>query len=176
MLWLWQLQKYQPALPRSRNMSMMGLNDSASTVLAWEQALGSLKKSLPSKDLKRLQLPVSPADLVSHVEAWLASKPGKAKKAVNVMGQTVSRIQRFSSCVDQLAQGSPAPATLLWGSIKFILTVCSNVLPKHSHTETAFRSFKTSQKSTKKFVTRWQYFLTRYPGSIYMQTPSLSPI
>lgn len=123
MLQLHQLQKYQPALPRSRNVSMMGLSGSTSTVLAWEQALGSLKKSLPSKDLKRLQLPVSPADLVSSVETWLASNPRKAKKAVNVMGQTVSRIQRFSSCVDQLAQGSPAPATLLWGSIKFVLTV-----------------------------------------------------
>ena len=118
------LQKHQSALSNSLNEAMMGVNDSVSTVLAWERALGSLKKSLPSKDLKRLQLPVSPADLVSHVETWLASKPGRTRKAINVMGQTVSRIQRFSSCVDQLAQGSPAPATLLWGSIKFVLTVC----------------------------------------------------
>lgn len=154
----------------------MGLNGSTSTLLAWEQALGSLKKSLPSKDLKRLQLPVSPADLVSHVEAWLASKPSNAKKAVNIMGQTVSRIQRFSSCVDQLAQGSPAPATLLWGSIKFVLTVCFQRYAKKSHTKTAFRLLKMSQKSTTKFVTRWQSFLTRYLGSIYMQSPSLSLI
>ena len=98
--------------------------ESTSAVLAWEQALGSLKKSLPSKDLKRLQLPVTPNDLVQHVEAWLASKPGKTRKAIDVMGQTVSRIQRFSSCIEQLAQGSPAPASLLWGSIKFVLTVC----------------------------------------------------
>ena len=103
---------------------MVDPNESTSAVLAWERALGSLKKSLPSKDLKRLQLPVSPNDLVQHVEAWLASKPGKTRKAIDVMGQTASRIQRFSGCIDQLAQGSPAPATLLWGSIKFVLTVC----------------------------------------------------
>ena len=102
----------------------MGLNDSTSTTLAWERALESLKKSLSSKDLKRLQLPVSGDDLAYHVETWLASKPGKTRKAVNVMGQTVARIQRFSGCIDQLAQGSPAPAMLLWGSIKFVLTVC----------------------------------------------------
>ena len=102
----------------SQKRATMGLNDSTSTTLAWERALESLKKSLPSKDLKRLQLPVSPDDLAYHVETWLASKPG------NVMGQTVARIQRFSGCIDQLAQGSPAPAMLLWGSIKFVLTVC----------------------------------------------------
>ena len=103
---------------------MMELNDGISTTQVWEKALRSLKKSLPPKDLKRLQLPVSPEDLIYYVETWLASKPGKTRKAFNVMGQTVSRVQRFSSCVDQLAQGSPAPATLLWGSIKFVLTVC----------------------------------------------------
>ena len=99
-------------------------NESTSAVLAWERALGSLKKSLPAKDLKRLQLPVSPDDLVHHIEAWLLSKPGKTRKAVDVMGQTASRIQRFSGYIGQLAQGSPAPASLLWGSIKFVLTVC----------------------------------------------------
>ena len=104
--------------------AMVESNESTSAVLAWELALGSLKKSLPSKDLKRLQLPVSPDDLVHLVEAWLTSKPGKARKAVDVMGQTASRIQRFSGCIEQLAQGSPAPASLLWGSIKFVLTVC----------------------------------------------------
>ena len=98
--------------------------EGTSAVLAWERALSSLKKSLPSKDLKRLQLPVSPDDLVQHVEVWLASKPGKTRKAIDVMGQTASRIQRFSGCIGQLAQGSPAPASLLWGSIKFVLTVC----------------------------------------------------
>ena len=101
----------------------MELNDSMSTTLAWERAVKSLKKSLPPKDLKRLQLPVRPKDLVQQVEDWFASKPGKTRKAINVMDQTVSRIQRFSGCVDQLAQGSPAPAALLWGSIKFVLTV-----------------------------------------------------
>ena len=102
---------------------MMDSNESSPTTLAWKQALESLKKSLPPKDLKRLQLPVSVEDLVHHVDGWLASKPGKTRKAINVMGQTVSRIQRFSSCIDQLAQGSPDPASLLWGSIKFVLTV-----------------------------------------------------
>ena len=114
---------------------MTELNDSMSIVLAWERASTSLKKSLPPKDLKRLQLPVSPNDLIHHVETWLASKPGKAKKAINVTGQTVLRIQRFSNCLDQLAQGSPAPASLLWGSIKFVLTVCLQAFRDgHRHT------------------------------------------
>ena len=100
-------------------------DDSISIASAWERASASLERSLSPKDLKRLRLPANPEDLVSHVETWLESKRGKARKAISAAGQTVSRIQRFSVCIDQLAQGSPAPAALLWGSIKFILTVCS---------------------------------------------------
>lgn len=83
----------------------------------------SLKKSLPSKDLKQLQLPMRPEDLIDYVQAWNTSKHGKTRKSLELMQNTVSRIQRFSGCIDQLVQGIPDPASLLWGSIRFALTV-----------------------------------------------------
>lgn len=48
----------------------------------------------------------------------------RRRLAVAWLGYSDSRLQRFTASIDMLAQGSPAPGCLLWGSIKFALTVC----------------------------------------------------
>lgn len=129
---------------------------STPTALAWENAMKSLRKSLPPKDLKQLQSPIRPEDLVDHVQAWNTSKQGRTRKSVEFMQDTVSRIQRFSGCIDQLAQGIPDPACLLWGSIRFALTVRVCYSSRNKSNAFIYRSSRTSQRSTTEFAGHWQ--------------------
>lgn len=91
---------------------------------AWQKAVATLKKSVPSKQLDRIQSTTKPADIVAQVKQWEQdhSKTGRATIA-KALETCINRMERFSTAIDQLAQGSPQPACLLWGSIKFVLLV-----------------------------------------------------
>ena len=69
-------------------------------------------------------IPAGPEDVANEVEKWQrrqsASRYARVATAIRA---GVSRMQHFSASIDMLAQGSPAPGCLLWGSIKFVLTV-----------------------------------------------------
>lgn len=101
-------------------------------LVAYDDALEKFRKSLPAKDLKQLQSPVRPEELVLQLERW--ESRAKTNRAVSAVLNGVARIKRFNECVDQLAQGLPHPASLVWGSIKFVLTVGS-LLNKHQFGE-----------------------------------------
>ena len=96
----------------------------SATTLAWRNALNSYRKSLSNKDFKRILIPAGPADVANEVERWQcrqsASRYARVAAAVRA---GVGRMQRFSASIDMLTQGSPSPGCLLWGSIKFVLTV-----------------------------------------------------
>ena len=96
----------------------------SATTIAWRNALDSYRKSLSDKDFKRIMIPAGPEDVANEIEKWQcrqsASKYARVAAAVRA---GVGRMQRFSASIDMLAQGSPAPGCLLWGSIKFVLTV-----------------------------------------------------
>ena len=97
----------------------------SATTIAWKNALNSYRKSLSEKDFKRIMIPAGPEDVANEIEKWQcrqsASKYARVAAAVRA---GVGRMQRFSASIDILAQGSPSPGCLLWGSIKFVLTVC----------------------------------------------------
>lgn len=94
------------------------------TTIAWRNALKSYRKSLSDKDFKRIMIPAGPEDVANEVEKWQcrqsASRYARVAAAVRA---GMGRMQRFSASIDMLAQGSPSPGCLLWGSIKFVLTV-----------------------------------------------------
>lgn len=92
---------------------------------AWKKALETYKKSLPQKDQTRIQMSTGPRDVVKDIEEWqLKQSKRKSMKVATVVGSGLARLQRFTASIDMLAQGSPAPGCLLWGGIKFVLTVC----------------------------------------------------
>lgn len=92
---------------------------------AWKKALETYKKSLPKKDHKVIQMPSGPGDVVKDIVEWeLKQRKSKSRKVATAIGGGLARLQRFSASIDMLAQGSPAPGCLLWGSIKLVLTVC----------------------------------------------------
>ena len=75
-------------------------------------------------------IPAGPEDVANEVEKWQcrqsASRYARVAAAVRA---GLGRMERFSASIDMLAQGSPDPGCLLWGSIKFVLTVG---IPLHS--------------------------------------------
>jgi hypothetical protein len=89
----------------------------------WENALLTFAKVLPAKDLKIIQLPIKPEELMVNLEDWKSNQDGQSNKLKILAEQSLVRLQRFSACIDVLAQGLPEPAILLWGSIKFVLKV-----------------------------------------------------
>ena len=110
--------------PTSRPSSPSSQAGETATTIAWRNALNSYRKSLSDKDFKRITIPAGPEDVASEVEKWMcrqsASRYDRVAAAVRA---GVGRMQRFSASIDMLAQGSPSPGCLLWGSIKFVLTV-----------------------------------------------------
>ena len=96
----------------------------SATTIAWGNALKSYRKSLSDKEFKRIMIPAGPEDIANEVQKWQcrqsASKYARVAEAVRA---GLGRMQRFSASIDMLAQGSPSPGCLLWGSIKFVLTV-----------------------------------------------------
>lgn len=102
---------------------MPGTGDSP-IIDAWKQALETYKKSLPEKDQKRIKMPTGPRDVVKDIETWqLKQSNRKSAKVATAVGSGLARLERFTDSIDMLAQGCPDPACLLWGSIKFVLTV-----------------------------------------------------
>lgn len=82
--------------------------------------------------MKRIMIPTGPEDVINEIDKW-HKRHSDSKVAAGVrfgLGQ----LQRFNASIDMLAQGTPSPGCLLWGSIKFVLTVscvliCVHLIP-----------------------------------------------
>lgn len=118
--------------PISRPSSPLPEAGESATTIAWRNALNSYRKSLSDKDFKRIMIPAGPEDVANEVEKWQCRQSAsRYARVAAVVRAGVSRMQRFSASIDILAQGSPSPGCLLWGSIKFVLTV--GVSLSHPH-------------------------------------------
>ena len=96
------------------------------TIDAWQRALATFEKSLPAKHLQRIQIPTTPGDVVAQVAEWdQRHRKTRSFKVATTFQGCIRNFERFSAAIDQLAQGSPQPACLLWGCIRFVLTVSS---------------------------------------------------
>ena len=106
----------------------------SATTIAWRNALNSFRKSLSDKDFKCIMIPVGPEDVANEVEKWQCRQSASWHSQVAAAVRAgVGHMQRFSASIDMLAQGSPSPGCLLWGSIKFVLTVGVNFIFLHQH-------------------------------------------
>ena len=107
----------------SRSTSPAPKNGDTATIVAFRNARDTYRKSLSEKDMRRIMIPTGPEDVVKEIENWRKNH-SSSKIAAGVRAGLV-RLQRFSASIDMLAQGTPSPGCLLWGSIKFVLTVSS---------------------------------------------------
>ena len=113
----------QPQSPISLSTSPIPKAGDTATIIAFRNARDTYRKSLAEKDLKRIMIPTGPEDIINEIERWQERHSG-SKFAAGVRAGLV-RLQRFSASIDMIAQGTPDPGCLLWGSIKFVLTVSS---------------------------------------------------
>ena len=72
-------------------------------------------------------VPAGPDDVLKEIEKWQSGqRKSKYCRVAAGIQAGISRLQQFNRAVDMIAQGSPAPGCLVWGSIIFVLTVSNS--------------------------------------------------
>ena len=112
--------------PISRSTTPVPKAGDTATIVAFKNARETFQKSLSPKDQKSIMVPTRPEDIVTEIEKW-RKRHSDSKFAAGVRSG-LGQLQRFSASIDMLAQGTPSPGCLLWGSIKFVLTVSCRVI------------------------------------------------
>ena len=108
----------------SRPSSPSSQAGESATTIAWRNALSSYRKTLSDKEFKRIMIPAGPEDVANEVEKWQCRQSAtRYARVAAAVRAGLGRMERFSASIDMLAQGLPDPGCLLWGSIKFVLTV-----------------------------------------------------
>ena len=120
------ISKNRAQSPISRSTTPVPKAGEPATIVAFKNARETFQKSLSPKDQKSIMVPTRPEDIVTEIEKW-RKKHSDSKFAAGVRSG-LGQLQRFSASIDMLAQGTPSPGCLLWGSIKFVLTVSRRVI------------------------------------------------
>lgn len=118
----------QPDTMSRTGSPAIGGEDTA-TMRAWRNARDTYRRSLPEKDFKRIMIPAGPEDVLKEVQEWQSRQSkSKYRRVADGIHAGMSRLEKFNRAIDLIAQGSPAPGCLVWGSIIFVLTVSSSYL------------------------------------------------
>ena len=89
----------------------------------WSRTLASYKKDLPPKDLSALEEITSPKDVANHIDDLEAKRhAGKRGALAEKVHSITTRLTRFSSVID-IMTSSNIEASLIWGSLKLLLTI-----------------------------------------------------
>ena len=89
----------------------------------WARTLASYKKELPPKDLSAVEKFTSPTDVANHIEKLEAKRhAGKRGAFADRIHSITARLTRFSSVID-IMTSSNNEASLIWGSLKLLLTI-----------------------------------------------------
>ena len=98
--------------------------ENTATTLAWRNARDTYRKSLADKDFDRIMIPARPDDVLKEIEKWQSrQKKSKYSKVADGVQAGISKLRKFDRALDLIAQGTPSPGCLVWGSIIFVLTV-----------------------------------------------------
>ena len=89
----------------------------------WTRTLASYKKELSPKDLIAVEKFTSPTDVANHIEKLEAKRhSGKRGAFADRIHSITARLTRFSSVID-IMTSSNTEASLIWGSLKLLLTI-----------------------------------------------------
>ncbi len=90
---------------------------------AWTKALASYQRNLNPQQLQAVQTPTSPQDIVAHMETLEKDRASsRSGKIIDRVKSVADRLVRFSKVVDTMTT-SNAEASLIWGSLKLLLTI-----------------------------------------------------
>ena len=97
----------------------------------WADTLAFFKKDLSPKDLLVVEAITSPEDISKHIETLEAKKNmGKSGTFANKVHTITGRLTKFSSVIDVITS-SNTEASLIWGSLKLLLTIVHNSLEEY---------------------------------------------
>lgn len=116
----------------SRPSSPLAICPGSATAIAWKKAKEDLEKSLPERDFWRITSLTGPEDILKELETW-QTKRAKSKhgRVADQVRDGLARMQSFSRALDLLAQGTPSPGCLVWGSVVFVLTMVQNTTEEY---------------------------------------------
>lgn len=70
--------------------------------------------------------------MLKELEQWQAKRVGsKHSKVVDQVRDGLARMQSFNRALDLIAQGTPFPGCLVWGSVVFLLTILQNATEEY---------------------------------------------
>lgn len=123
----------------SRAASPAATGTGSAAAIAWKKAIQNLEKSLPEKDFKRICTITSPEDILKQLEIWqIKRRTSKLDAVIDQVRDGLARMQSFNRALDVLAQGSPSPGCMVWGSIVFVLTMLQNATEEYDRICKAF--------------------------------------
>ena len=89
----------------------------------WVKTLESYKKDLSKKDLLVVEAITSPADVAHHIKDLEAKKvTGKSGAFADRVHAIIGRLTQFSNVIGAVTS-SNTEASLIWGSLKLLLTI-----------------------------------------------------
>ena len=89
----------------------------------WTKTLTSYKKDLPQKDLVVVEEIITPADIANHIQNLEAkTHTGKSGAFADRVHAVTGRLTQFGNVIGALTS-SNAEASLIWGSLKLLLTI-----------------------------------------------------
>ena len=91
--------------------------------IVWARTLASYKKDLSRKDLLVVEAVTSPADVASHIKDLEdATHAGKSGRFADRLHSITGRLTQFSNVIGAITS-SNTEASLVWGSLKLLLTI-----------------------------------------------------
>ena len=96
----------------------------------WQHAILSNEKHFTQKDLVEIKKTTKPDDLLGFIKT-LEVKDDKSNisKIARRIGMLGVYFNTYERSLDLIAQGLPSPGCLVWGSIKFALSVSASENP-----------------------------------------------
>ena len=102
---------------------MPGIEAASAVNSTWVKTLASYKKDLSRKDLLVVEAITSPADVAHHIETLEAkTHTGKSGAFADRVHGTTGHLTQFSNVIGAITS-SNTEASLIWGSLKLLLTV-----------------------------------------------------
>lgn len=90
---------------------------------AWTEAMASYRRELNPKQLQEVQTPTKPQDVITHMEQLEKTRASSTSgKLIDQVKKITDRLVLFSTVVDSMTQSNPE-ASLIWGSLKLLLTI-----------------------------------------------------
>ena len=92
---------------------------------AWKSAVKECEAKFSPEDLDDIKKSTGPDEVLDFIKAVQAKeRDSKLSRVMSQIRQFGRSFKAFERGLDLIAQGTPQPGCMIWGSIRFVLAVC----------------------------------------------------